>query len=89
MVKVVMAGGGTASHVILCWRRRHGCVRAVEVVDLLGTATGLESDLVPAAGFRWWRFLSRAVAASPFPRVLRRAMCGEAVCAGGGALTPS
>ncbi len=37
---------------ILCWRRRrHSCVRSGGGVVVLGTAAGLESDLVPAAGF--------------------------------------
>lgn len=51
MVKVVMAGGGTAGHVnpllaTAAQLRDLGCEVAV-----LGTAQGLEADLVPAAGF--------------------------------------
>ena len=51
MVKVVMAGGGTAGHVnpllaTAAQLRDLGCE-----VSVLGTAQGLEADLVPAAGF--------------------------------------
>ena len=51
MVKVVMAGGGTAGHVnpllaTAAQLREDGA----EVV-VLGTKAGLEADLVPAAGF--------------------------------------
>jgi len=52
-VSVVLAGGGTTGHVAPllaladCLRRRDGATR----VTVLGTAEGLESRLVPAAGY--------------------------------------
>lgn len=51
MVKVVMAGGGTAGHVNpLLATAAQLRERGAEVI-VLGTSTGLETDLVPAAGF--------------------------------------
>jgi len=53
LVSVVLAGGGSAGHVnpLLAvadeLRRRHPRIR----VTVLGTAQGLEADLVPAAGY--------------------------------------
>lgn len=56
MVKVVMAGGGTAGHVnpllaTAAQLREDGA----EVV-VLGTKAGLEADLVPPPVLCWWRF---------------------------------
>ena len=52
-MKIVLAGGGTAGHVepalavARAWRQNH----PQDQVQFLGTKSGLERDLVPAAGF--------------------------------------
>ena len=51
MVKVVMAGGGTAGHVNPLLATAAQLRESGAEVVVLGTAAGLESDLVPAAGF--------------------------------------
>lgn len=51
MVKVVMAGGGTAGHVNPLLATATQLREEGADVVVLGTRAGLESDLVPAAGF--------------------------------------
>ena len=51
MVKVVMAGGGTAGHVNPLLATAAQLRESGAEVVVLGTSAGLESDLVPAAGF--------------------------------------
>lgn len=52
-MKIVLAGGGTAGHVepalavARAWRQNH----PQDQIQFLGTKSGLERDLVPAAGF--------------------------------------
>jgi UDP-N-acetylglucosamine--N-acetylmuramyl-(pentapeptide) pyrophosphoryl-undecaprenol N-acetylglucosamine transferase len=52
-MKIVLAGGGTAGHiepalaVARTWRANH----AGDQIEVLGTKSGLENQLVPAAGF--------------------------------------
>ena len=53
-MKIVLAGGGTAGHiepalaVASAWRQNH----PQDDIQFLGTKSGLESQLVPAAGYR-------------------------------------
>jgi UDP-N-acetylglucosamine--N-acetylmuramyl-(pentapeptide) pyrophosphoryl-undecaprenol N-acetylglucosamine transferase len=53
-MKIVLAGGGTAGHiepalaVARTWRANH----AGDQTEFLGTKSGLESQLIPAAGFK-------------------------------------
>jgi UDP-N-acetylglucosamine--N-acetylmuramyl-(pentapeptide) pyrophosphoryl-undecaprenol N-acetylglucosamine transferase len=53
-MKIVLAGGGTAGHiepalaVARTWRANH----AGDQIEFLGTKSGLENQLVPAAGFK-------------------------------------
>lgn len=49
--RIVLAGGGTAGHVNPLLATAAELVSRGFEVDVLGTAEGLESDLVPAAGF--------------------------------------
>ena len=51
MVKVVMAGGGTAGHVNPLLATAAQLRESGAEVVVLGTKAGLEADLVPAAGF--------------------------------------
>ena len=51
MVKVVMAGGGTAGHVNPLLATAVQLRESGAEVVVLGTKSGLEADLVPAAGF--------------------------------------
>ena len=51
MVKVVMAGGGTAGHVNPLLATAAQLRDSGAEVVVLGTKAGLEADLVPAAGF--------------------------------------
>lgn len=60
---VVMAGGGTAGHVNPLLATAHELRRRGVRVLVLGTAEGLESDLVPAAGFDMV-----TIPRAPFPR---------------------
>jgi UDP-N-acetylglucosamine--N-acetylmuramyl-(pentapeptide) pyrophosphoryl-undecaprenol N-acetylglucosamine transferase len=52
-MKIVLAGGGTAGHVepamavARAWRKNH----PQDQIQFLGTKSGLERDLIPAAGF--------------------------------------
>ena len=53
-MKIVLAGGGTAGHVepalavARAWRSHH----PKDLIEFIGTASGLENQLVPAAGFK-------------------------------------
>ena len=53
-MKIVLAGGGTAGHiepalaVARAWRSHH----PKDQIEFLGTSSGLENQLVPAAGFK-------------------------------------
>ena len=53
-MKIVLAGGGTAGHiepalaVARTWRANH----PNDEIEFLGTKSGLENQLVPAAGFK-------------------------------------
>lgn len=53
-MKIVLAGGGTAGHiepalaVARAWRSDH----PIDQIEFLGTSSGLENQLVPAAGFK-------------------------------------
>ena len=53
-MKIVLAGGGTAGHiepalaVARAWRSQH----PKDQIEFLGTTSGLENQLVPAAGFK-------------------------------------
>lgn len=50
---VVMAGGGTAGHISPMIAMARALERAGDVeITMVGTATGMETDLVPAAGYR-------------------------------------
>ena len=54
MVKVVMAGGGTAGHVNPLLATAAQLRESGAEVVVLGTKAGLEADLVPAAGGQAW-----------------------------------
>mgnify|MGYP000618863119 CR=1 FL=1 len=53
-MKIVLAGGGTAGHIepalalARTWRAKH----SKDEIEFLGTKSGLENQLVPAAGFK-------------------------------------
>ena len=64
-MKVLIAGGGTAGHVFPAIALGERLVRAGAEVVFFGTTRGLETDLVPKAGFELV-----ALDAAPFPRRL-------------------
>jgi UDP-N-acetylglucosamine--N-acetylmuramyl-(pentapeptide) pyrophosphoryl-undecaprenol N-acetylglucosamine transferase len=60
---ILLAGGGTAGHVSPLLATAAELTRRGHLVVALGTATGLEADLVPRAGVAF-----RAIPRVPFPR---------------------
>lgn len=65
-MRIVIAGGGTAGHVYPALATAHALRTSHGAdVEFLGTRTGVESRLVPAAGY-----VFRAVSAKPLPRKL-------------------
>lgn len=69
-VSIVLAGGGTAGHVnpLLSIARQIQLLRPNANLRVIGTAVGLEADLVPQAGFPL-----ETINKVPFPRRLNKA----------------
>lgn len=64
-MKIVIAGGGTAGHISPSIAVAHRLRDGGASVEFVGSPTGLEASLVPAAGYRF-----HAVRAAPFRREL-------------------
>lgn len=69
-VSIVLAGGGTAGHVnpLLSIASQIRTIRPASHITVIGTAVGLEADLVPQAGFPL-----ETIEKVPFPRRLGKA----------------
>ena len=71
-MKLLLAGGGTAGHVepalavARAWRKKH----PTDEILFIGTSTGLENSLVPAAGFNLAHIPKVAISRSLSPSLL-------------------
>lgn len=72
-VKILAAGGGTSGHVYPAIAIADRIVKDMpgSVVEFCGTARGIESDLIPKAGYRMHEIRASGLPSKPSPKIFR------------------